>query len=136
MKKRDRLAAATAIPFAVMVLFLIKERLLEFSDKFPKCSFYMVTGFFCPGCGNTRSVRALMSGEILLALRNNPLIPFACLVGLLAYAELLIGFSGREVKLLPRKMRIWTIVIAVFVVFYFVRNFIPEIAPVPVGYHG
>ena len=136
MKKRDRSVAAISILCGVMVLFLMKERLLELSDKFPRCSFYMVTGYFCPGCGNTRSVRALLSGDILLSLRNNPIIPFACVIGILAYAELLIGFSGREVKLLPRKMWVWTIVIAAFVVFYFVRNFIPGIAPVSVGYHG
>ena len=136
MNKRERAIAATAVLCAVIAIFLMKERLLELSAKFPRCSFYMVTGYFCPGCGNTRSVKALFSGDILLALRNNPLIPFGCLVGLLAYAELIIGFSDRKVKLLPRKMWVWIVVIAAFVIFYFVRNFVPEIAPVPVGYHG
>lgn len=136
MRKRDRTIAAIAIPCAVLLLFFMKDRLLELSEHFPRCSFYMLTGYYCPGCGNTRSVRALMQGDILLAVRSNPIIPFSCLVGILAYAELIAGFSGREVRILPRKMWFWIIVIAVFTVFYFVRNFIPEIAPVPVGYHG
>ena len=136
MKKRDRSVAAISILCGVMVLFLMKERLLELSDKFPRCSFYMVTGYFCPGCGNTRSVRALLSGDILLSLRNNPIILFGCLVGVQFYAEQIVGFFWKDVKLVPRKMWVWIIVIVAFVIFYVVRNFIPDIAPVPVGYHG
>ena len=129
MRKRDRTIAATAIPCAVLLLFFVKGQLFELAEHLPKCSFYILTGYHCPGCGNTRSVRALMHGDIFLAFRNNPVIPFSCLVGILAYTELIAGFSGREVKILPRKTWFWVVVIVVFAVFYVLRNIFPALAP-------
>ena len=38
---------------------------------FPPCVFYTVTHFYCPGCGNTRTVLALLHGHPLQALHNN-----------------------------------------------------------------
>lgn len=38
---------------------------------FPPCFFYTVTHFYCPGCGNTRTVLALLHGHPLQALHNN-----------------------------------------------------------------
>ncbi len=41
---------------------------------FPKCVFFQWTGLHCPGCGATRALRALAHGELLLAIRCNPLL--------------------------------------------------------------
>ena len=40
----------------------------------PPCSFRIVTGLYCPGCGGRRSVAALGKGEFLTALRMNLLV--------------------------------------------------------------
>lgn len=40
----------------------------------PDCFIYHFTGWYCPLCGATRAVRALLRGEFLLALRCNLLI--------------------------------------------------------------
>lgn len=135
MTKRIRLIILLVVPCAVLMLFLIKERLLGIASSLPPCSFRVVTGYHCPGCGNTRSVKALLHGDILLSLRNNPIILFGCLMGILFYLEQLAGFFGKEIKLVPRKKFVWGTIAAVFVIFYVVRNFIPEIAPVPAIYH-
>ena len=136
MTKRERLIILLTVPCVILGLFLMRERLIALSASFPPCSFRVLTGYHCPGCGNTRSVKALMHGDILLSLRNNPIILFGCLVGVQFYAEQIVGFFWKDVKLVPRKMWVWIIVIVAFVIFYVVRNFIPEKAPVPVGYHG
>ena len=45
-----------------------------------ECFFYQLTGFYCPGCGGTRSVIALMHGKILKSLWYHPFVLYAGLM--------------------------------------------------------
>lgn len=48
-----------------------------------ECTFYNVTGFPCPGCGGTRAVYYLFSGDIIKSIRYHPVIIY----GVLAYVH-------------------------------------------------
>ena len=74
----------------------------------------------------------MLHGHFLIAIRNNATIPFLALLLLCLYIELLFDIFGKPKKLLPRKPWLWYSVIGVFMVYFVVRNFIPEIAPIPV----
>lgn len=39
-----------------------------------RCPIHALTGFYCPGCGITRAVRALLNGDLPLAFHNNSLL--------------------------------------------------------------
>jgi hypothetical protein len=41
---------------------------------FTPCWFYRTVGLYCPGCGGTRALTALLSGNPLRSLRMNPLV--------------------------------------------------------------
>ncbi len=41
------------------------------SNFFPKCLFYELTGFYCPGCGGQRAVHELINGRLLEAAGYN-----------------------------------------------------------------
>ncbi|MBR1472307.1 MAG: DUF2752 domain-containing protein [Lachnospiraceae bacterium] len=64
----------------------------------PKCSFHVITGGWCPACGNTRCVRYLLQGDFFMALRHNITIPFLGVLLLLLYLENLAAISGRDAK--------------------------------------
>lgn len=40
----------------------------------PPCPFYWLTGLYCPGCGSTRALHALLHGDIAQAWAMNPLL--------------------------------------------------------------
>ena len=42
-------------------------------SRFPPCIFLSITGLFCPGCGITRALHALVHGDLARAFAMNPL---------------------------------------------------------------
>lgn len=40
----------------------------------PRCPVHALTGGFCPGCGAQRAIRAVLSGDLRLAVRYNALL--------------------------------------------------------------
>lgn len=43
----------------------------------PPCPFYWLTGLYCPGCGTTRALHALLHLDVAQALTMNPLLVLA-----------------------------------------------------------
>jgi hypothetical protein len=58
----------------------------ETPGRYPTCPFLALTGWYCPGCGTTRAVHALLHGDAGLALQRNPLTVAALVVLAAAFA--------------------------------------------------
>jgi hypothetical protein len=72
-----------------------------------RCPIHSLTGFFCPGCGSTRAVRALLTGDLQLAIHNNTLL-------LAAPALMGIGFILN--KYLKNRMWLYAFLSLLFIV--------------------
>lgn len=130
MPKKHRIIIAISAPLIALVIFLLRDWLVSMVVRFGGCSFNLLTGYYCPGCGNTRSVNALLHGNIMLSLRNNITIPFLSLLLVELYIENMFCIFERKVHILSRKWQVWTAVGVFFGIYYIARNFIPAIAPV------
>ena len=61
------------------------------------CLFRLLTGFYCPGCGGTRALWALLSGHPLLSFLYHPLVPYSALTAVwLLGPRLLYRRTGKE----------------------------------------
>ncbi len=87
-------------------------------NPFLPCLFNLLTGLYCPGCGSTRSMHALVHGDIVRALDMNPLFVFA-----LVAVPLLVAWSrGWRPKALAPAMRVigapafWLVLVPAFAV--------------------
>lgn len=50
-------------------------------EKVPPCLFHLLTGFYCPGCGGTRAMFALVKGKLLTSLVYHPFVPYSVVIG-------------------------------------------------------
>lgn len=90
---------------------LVLSRLDPFARNslLPPCPVHALTGLYCPGCGSTRCLHALLHGDLPLALAMNPLLVISLpLLGLMA----LNAAGWRPVWLTPlmrplAKPRLW-----------------------------
>lgn len=88
-------------PAALTLAALLVVAVLTQADPYaadsllPGCPFHALTGLFCPGCGATRAVHALIHGNPALALRMNLLATLALpLLPLMVWRGLRGPFRG------------------------------------------
>lgn len=79
----------------------------------PGCTFRRFTGLACPGCGGTRALRALISGEPWAALRYNPFIIAALPILLTEYIRSWRIYFRPETAAQPRS-RAYCIILHLF----------------------
>jgi hypothetical protein len=109
-----------AIPTAVLAMAagataFVLQRVDPFAagSALPPCPLRALTGLYCPGCGSTRCLHALLHGEVPMAFAMNPLLVLALpLLALMALNA--AGWSPRTgVRLLHAlgNARAWLVVL-------------------------
>lgn len=105
-RMRTGLCAWFMMPLIWQINSLIETAQAEYGLP---CLFRFFTGLYCPGCGGTRAVKALLSGKILRSLYFHPFVLYVVVAAasetafwiekrLRPSAKKLSGFSRR----LPR----------------------------------
>ena len=110
--------------------FLLVPALIALGEHMPPCLIHLATGFYCPGCGMTRSCLSLLRGDILSSLHFHPLPGILTAVCVLLYIELVLYVFQKRVRLVPRSPVFWAVAAAVLIVYLLLRNFIPAIMPI------
>jgi len=117
------------IPVIVIVVFFSQKALINLITQVPPCPFYSHFHLYCPACGNTRSMTALLHGDLLTAMRYNITPILFGLFFLIAYIELVTYSLGKHLRLLPRRLNIYIFLIILLLLYLIVRNFIPYFTP-------
>lgn len=115
--------------FAIIILYFSALFVAE-NITLPPCYFNAITGWYCPGCGNTRSVIALLNGDVLLSLRQNVMIILFIVIGFLLYLEFALNTFGIKFCSPIKNNYFLFITLGVMLVYFLIRNFIPQIAPI------
>jgi hypothetical protein len=95
--------------FALLISILIVIAVVYYQFNpakyrfFPKCPFYMITGFDCPGCGSQRAIYCLLHGNLKEAIRYNLLL-------VISIPFLAIHFSYKLRSAILKKDLRWNIV--------------------------
>ncbi len=89
--------------------------------RMPPCVFHTLTGYFCPGCGGTRSLKALLSGRFLVCAVDFPMIMYAAVV----YAWFMISqtiekVSSHRIPIGMKYRHAWVYASLVIVIIHFI----------------
>ncbi|HEX3799128.1 MAG TPA: DUF2752 domain-containing protein [Verrucomicrobiae bacterium] len=90
---------------------------------YPRCSLYVTTGIFCPGCGSSRAAFALLHGHLLTAMHDNLL--FVLAMPIIAAYLFLSAKRWLKYEPLPRLILsplMLKLLIAITVLFTVLRN--------------
>ena len=93
-----------AIPAKVFFIFYP-----QVMSKLPPCPSKFLFGILCPGCGTTRALYCLSSGNIAGIFTNNALMPFALLLAAVLY--IFPEFSRHY-----RLINIFTVTVVIFMI--------------------
>lgn len=61
------------LPVGLASAYILVEWILPLLPR-GECMFWKFWGIYCPGCGGTRALKALVHGEILLAAWYHPML--------------------------------------------------------------
>ncbi len=129
IKKYAIIWVPPAVLLAACLLQAYIYPLAAWLGEFMYCPLYDHLGILCPGCGGTRAALALLRGDVIASLQCNPTTIGLFSVLVLWYFELAAAKFGKKIKLFPRGIWFWGIVIVLILIWAVVRNFVPEMQP-------
>lgn len=127
LRKAGRMFILIGVPAVILSLLLLvyfHDPSLE-SRYYLPCFFHRLTGLYCPGCGDTRALYAMLHLDFPGMLSNNALFPFlAVLMVWFAGGEYLRLLIGKRILWIPQRISPVAIAAAVLVIaaFTILRN--------------
>lgn len=111
-------ASLAAAGFATLFLFDPST-----SAFYPPCPFHAITGLWCPGCGTTRAMHALVHGDLAAAFGFNPLMVLALpYLGYSAASYAIPGLGGRSLTSLLASPRFAWLALWTVLLYWLLRN--------------
>ncbi len=118
------------LPFvSAVLLYLISIFVIKYIT-FPECPSFGFLHIYCPGCGMTRAVTALVHGDILLSLRQNLMLVLGIVIFAVYYLEFVIRAFGKPVRFPIHNIKLLYVFLAFLAIYSIARNFVPAIAPI------
>lgn len=121
-------------PLLLLIGLLLQDVLVPIAqwlaEHIEVCLFHKTTGLYCLGCGGTRSLMALLHGDILRSLHNNPAVMVIAVTLVLLYFEKAAAAFDKKLRLVPRNLPFWCILLALQCIWCVARNFNPAMLPI------
>ena len=93
------------------------------------CFVHLTTGYWCPGCGGTRSMIELSKGHIIRSIHYNPISVVLLINFILMYIQLIFNTHNIKKRVLPENDMYIVILVIAMLFYYLIRNFIPCLQP-------
>lgn len=109
------------------------DTILHFFLKEP-CFFQRMIGLYCPGCGGTRAVRALMTGHPVKSFFYHPVVLYvAVLVGIFLGSFALKRISKGKIQGLSFRIGYLWAGLFLVIINWLIRNLLLLLFEIPIG---
>ena len=125
---RKKIIIRLFIPLVILILVSIVYKLLTDSaiangEELIRCQFKYRFHLYCPGCGGSRSLSALLSLDIIGSFILFPALPVSVIILSDLYVRAFISFIKNEEKYLKNFKANLLIIIPVLIILnFFLRN--------------
>lgn len=122
--KIKKLITVNIIVFICVLLFIAFSII---SNRFglTKCMFLNTFHLYCPGCGGTRALFALLRFDIVASIQYNPTVLAGIIVYLYYNIRALVEIKRKNEKYFSReKYYLIIIVVAIMIINFFLKNII------------
>ncbi len=79
-EKRLYILGLVAVVIILVMEVILNVAKFDFLKLVPPCGFRFVTGYYCPGCGGTRAVRALLQGRLVESFLYHPFVLYCAVI--------------------------------------------------------
>ncbi len=108
---------AGSIILVIGIIYFILYKIIGFSVNFSPapCAFAHITHLYCPGCGGTRAVKALMDFHWIKSALYNPIVIYGVLMcGYYYIGETITLLKGNKKKYTPFKdWTLWMVLVVI-----------------------
>lgn len=112
-----------AVPALLMAGWYLWMTAYVIPTEIQGCMMLRVTGFYCPGCGGTRAVFALLSGDVVKSLMYHPAVLYGAVLFVWYFgSQTLMRLTKGKVRGLTMKPLYLYILLGIICVNFIVRN--------------
>ena len=88
-----------SVPLLTLLLYLLHKKVLLPLAPFSVCIWDRYFGIYCPGCGGTRAIEALLKGDFIACFKYHPIVGYSVLLYLIyMIRQAAYLLSGKRLK--------------------------------------
>lgn len=119
------------LPVVTSVLVYLSAVFVIDYITFPPCLLYKLGGIYCPSCGFTRAVEALVNGDVLLSIRQNVFLIIYIICAVLIFFELFVKIVlEKKNKFSVCNLKFLYAMLILLGIYTILRNIFPILAPI------
>ena len=122
--QKKRLILAIVVFIMLLLVTLLYIKIFEKFHLAIPCVFHQITGFFCPGCGATRVIIALINLDFSTALKQNAILTFLFPILAIYFIDKIVAWIRQKKPIFADKIPniIWIIIVIILLIFGIIRN--------------
>lgn len=109
---------------ALLLIAFMVSHTIGLTGKLPQCYFLKKTGLFCPACGGTRAVEALMHGSVIKSLKMHPIVLYGTVCAMLfVIGEIISRLAHYRPGIMRARAIHFLVGVSLFGLHFYLQNF-------------